>query len=193
MFQSQVKQPTWKNLRLIFRDVCCWFNLPVLNKANFWQSKIRLLSFQEQQLISYAKPTATNNQGEGNPQRDWNLFWHAQTYILTARRRKLKTSSHTKRLNLHCTKLKNLKRIVKMPHVGSLSKLNRPLILFQSTGVVSHVNLPSQQAKSDAAPALTAVGEAGEKNSVFHCDHCQERAMKFVLQKLSSRNWHWEE
>ena len=50
-----------------------------------------------------------------------------------------------------------------MPHVGSLSKLNRPLILFQSTGLVSHVNLPSQQAKSDAAPALTAVGEAGEK------------------------------
>ena len=50
-----------------------------------------------------------------------------------------------------------------MPHVGSLSKMNRPLILFQCTGVVSHVNLPSQQAKSDAAPALTAVGEAGKK------------------------------
>ena len=39
-------------------------------------------------------------------------------------------------------KLKNLKRIVKMPHVGSLPRMNRPLILFQSTGVVSHVNLP---------------------------------------------------
>jgi hypothetical protein len=32
-----------------------------------------------------------------------------------------------------------------------------PLILFQSTGVVSHVHLPSQQAESDAAPALTPV------------------------------------
>jgi len=68
--------------------------------------------------------------------------------------------------------------------------MNHPLIPFQSTGVVSHVNLPSQQAKSDAAPALTAVGEAGKemKISVCHCDHCQERAMNFVLQKLSSRN-----
>ena len=44
-----------------------------------------------------------------------------------------------------------------MLHVSSLSKMNQPLILFQSTGVVSHVNLPSQQAKSDAAPALTPV------------------------------------
>ena len=40
--------------------------------------------------------------------------------------------------------------------------MNRPRILFQRTGVVSHVNLPSQQAKSDAAPALTAVGEGQE-------------------------------
>ena len=52
-----------------------------------------------------------------------------------------------------------------MLHVSSLSKMNQPLILFQSTGVVSHVNLPSQQAKSDAAPALTAVGEAGKWKS----------------------------
>jgi hypothetical protein len=44
------------------------------NKANFWQSKITLLIFQEQQLISYAKPTTTNNQGKVNPQKDWNLF-----------------------------------------------------------------------------------------------------------------------
>ena len=33
---------------------------------------------------------------------------------------------------------------------------------FQSVGVVSHVTLPSQQVESDAAPALTAVGEAGK-------------------------------
>ena len=69
-----------------------------------------------------------------------------------------------------------------------------PLILFQSTGVVSHVHLPSQQAESDAAPALTAVGEAGnkivgegEENSVFQSDHCLvQRAMK----RHNSKVWH---
>ena len=37
--------------------------------------------------------------------------------------------------------------------------------LFSSSiGVVSHVILPSQKVESDAAPALTAVGEAGKKS-----------------------------
>jgi hypothetical protein len=36
------------------QDVCRWFNLPFKTEANFWQSQIRLLSFQEQQRLSDA-------------------------------------------------------------------------------------------------------------------------------------------
>ena len=57
-----------------------------------------------------------------------------------------------------------MKRIVrKILMVGSLENHSVCTLFFQSTGVVSHVILPSQQVESDAAPALTAVGEAGNE------------------------------
>ena len=47
--------------------------------------------------------------------------------------------------------------------VASLENHSVRTVFFQSIGVVSHVILPSQQVESDAAPALTAVGEAGKE------------------------------
>jgi hypothetical protein len=93
-----------------------------------------------------------------NPQKDWNLFWHALTYILTARRRILKHRHIKTQLNQHLHQTEKFwnasPKFLMWIH---FQKWIGPLILFQSTGVVSHVNLPSQQAESDAAPALTPV------------------------------------
>ena len=47
--------------------------------------------------------------------------------------------------------------------VASLENTRSAQSFFTSIGVVSHVILPSQQVESDAAPALTAVGEAGKE------------------------------
>ena len=60
--------------------------------------------------------------------------------------------------------MKNLKRTVTNSHgVSNRNSLGLHTLFFLSTGVVSHVILPSQQVESDAAPALTAVGEAGNE------------------------------
>ena len=136
------------------------------------------------------------NQWKGMfPQIHWNLFWHATTYILTARPTKFENAvSKNHNNSARGSREKKIKCTGENSHDGFTWKSLGRHTLFQSTEVVSHVILLCQQVSRVGCCTRTHgcgwgrkfIAE-GKENSVFRSDHAGlHRAMKL----RTSNFWH---